>query len=266
MKDGKGERQAGSLPAAPSLADKRINKHIPVPLYYQLKEILLQYIQNAELGVPIPPELELCERFGISRPTVRQAVNELVVEGYLERQKGRGTFVTRPKITRDYHFALRSFNDEMQQKGLSPSTRVLEFAAVRADDRVAEKLRLNRGSGVVKLRRLRSANGEPVLIVLTYLPADRFPDLLSKDLEQNSLYTTLAEDYNSPVERTLRSLEARPAGEYEAELLRIKKGAPVQYIETVAYLADGTPAEFSIGSYRGDRNKFTFELSRSRFS
>jgi GntR family transcriptional regulator len=248
--------------AGPSLTDKQINKHIPVPLYYQLKEILLEYIQNAALGAPILPELELCERFGISRPTVRQAVNELVVEGYLERQKGRGTFVTRPKITRDYHFALRSFNDEMKQKGLSPSTQVLEFAAVHADDRVAEKLRLNRGSGVVKLRRLRSTNGEPVLIVLTYLPSKRFPGLLSKDLEQNSLYTTLAEDYSSPVERTVRSLEARPAGEYEAELLRITKGAPVQYIETVAYLADGTPAEFSVGSYRGDRNKFTFELTR----
>lgn len=243
-------------------ASRRINKNIPVPLYYQLKEILLEYIEEAELGKALPPEMELCSHFDISRPTVRQAINELVVEGYLERQKGRGTFVTRPKITRDYAFALQSFNDEMRQKGLQPATQVLELEAVRADERIAEKLNLKPGSSVVKLRRLRSANDEPVLIVLTYLPADRFPGLVAKDLRRNSLYTTLAEDYDAPVERTVRTLESRLAGEYEADLLRIKKGAPVQYIETVAYLADGTPAEFSIGSYRGDRNKFTFELKR----
>ena len=242
--------------------DKRINKYIPVPLYYQLKEILLEHIQQAEVGMPIPPELELCALFDISRPTVRQAINELVVEGFLERRKGRGTFVSQPKITRDYHFALQSFNDEMKQKGLHPSTRVLEFETAAADERTAAKLNLHSHSDVIKLRRLRSTNGKPVLIVLTYLPADRFRGLLSKDLEQNSLYTTLEEDYAAPVERTVRTLEARPAGEYEAELLRIKKGAPIQYIETVAYLADGTPVEFSIGSYRGDRNKFTFELTR----
>lgn len=246
----------------PALSGKSIDKNIPVPLYYQLKEHLLEYIKDSDIGTVLPPEMELCSLFDISRPTVRQAINELVVEGYLERQKGRGTFVSRPKINRDFLFALESFNDEMQQKGIKPATRVLEFETVPAEERVAEKLNVPPGSGVVKLRRLRSANGEPVLIVLTYLPAGRFPGLLAKDLERNSLYTTLAEDYNAPVERTVRTLEPRLAGEYEAELLRIKKGAPVQYIETVAYLADGTPAEFSAGTYRGDRNKFTFELRR----
>ncbi len=246
-----------------TLAGKKINKNIPIPLYYQLKEILLEHIQDSKVGVAIPPEMELCSLFHISRPTVRQAINELVREGFLERQKGRGTFVAQPKITRDYTFALQSFNDEMKQKGLEPSTKVLELEIVQADDRVSEKLDLPQNAEVIKLRRLRSTNGEPVLIVLTYLPAHRFPELLSKDLEENSLYTTLAEDYTEAVVKTVRTLEARLAGEYDAKMLNIKKGAPVQYIETVGYLADGTPAEFSIGSYRGDRNKFTFEFTNA---
>ena len=250
------------ITAFSSLKSRRIDKKIPVPLYYQLKEILLDYIHESQIGTLIPPEMELCTLFEISRPTVRQALNELVVEGYLQRRKGKGTFVSSPKITRDHTFALQSFNDEMRRQGVAPSTKVLEFERINADEGVANKLGLPSNSEVIKLRRLRSTNGEPILIVLTYLPFTRVPGLLDKDLEANSLYKTLAEDYGIVVEKTTRTLEPRLAGEYESVLLGIQKGAPVQHIETVSYLAEGTPIEFSLGSYRGDRNKFTFELSR----
>lgn len=243
------------------LGEKQLNKTIPVPLYYQLKELLLEVIKESEVGTVIPTEMELCTLFDISRPTVRQALNELVVEGYLERQKGRGTFVSRPKISQDFLLVLESFNDEMQQKGLNPQTDVLEFERTASDQRIREKLSLQDGEPVIKLRRVRSINGEPMVMVLTYLPYSRFPALLEKDMKVSSLYRIMKEDYGFEIGRTVRSLESRLAGEYEARVLGVQKGAAVQYIETVACLKDGNPIEFSIAQYRGDRNKFTFELA-----
>lgn len=152
-----------------------LDKDVPIPLYYQLKEILLEEIKNSEAGVIIPPEMELCSRFGISRPTVRQAITELVSEGYLTRQKGRGTFISTPKIKQDFLLVLESFNDEMQHKGLTPATKVLEFEQAKSDERVSEMLKLKLGSDVVKLRRLRFTNGEPIVLVLSFLPFDKLP-------------------------------------------------------------------------------------------
>ncbi|TFG62912.1 MAG: GntR family transcriptional regulator [Spirochaetales bacterium] len=239
-----------------------LDKDVPIPLYYQLKEILLEEIKNSEAGVIIPPEMELCSRFGISRPTVRQAITELVSEGYLTRQKGRGTFISTPKIKQDFLLVLESFNDEMQHKGLTPATKVLEFEQAKSDERVSEMLKLKLGSDVVKLRRLRFTNGEPIVLVLSFLPFDKLPSILTRNMEKDSLYRILEKEYGYTIERTLRTLESRLAGEYEAEVLGLKKGAAIQYIETVAFLTGGDPVEFSMASYRGDRNKFTFELRK----
>ena len=221
-------------------------------------------IKESEVGTVIPPEMELCSRYDISRPTVRQALNELVVEGYLQRHKGRGTFVSRPKINQDFLLILESFNDEMQQKGLHPKTEVLEFEKAESDRRVREKLALTDSEPVIKLRRLRCIDGEPMVLVLTYLPYSLFSGLLEKDMRSASLYATLEDEYGCVLARSTRTLESRLAGEYEARILGISQGAPLQYIETTAYRDDGKPVEFSIAQYRGDRNTFTCELSTRR--
>ena len=116
--------------------NKTLNKNIPIPLYYQLKTILLEYIreEHKDLEKPIPTEVEISEYFGISRPTVRQAINELVVEGYLYRVKAKGTFVSKPKISQDFLLTLDSFNNEMRKKGLVPSTKILERKS-KSDER-----------------------------------------------------------------------------------------------------------------------------------
>ncbi len=246
------------------LKSSTLNKEIPVPLYYQLKEILIEHIRQARQGDPIPTEMELCEQFNISRPTVRQAVNELVVEGYLQRVKGKGTFIARSKIKQDFLVYLESFNSEMMRKGLVPSTQVLEFKRERCNRQVSEVLEVKKGSEVIKLSRLRFANEEPIVVVLTYLPSEDLPGLLSEDFVNGSLYTIIERDYRLTVERAVRTLESIGAGEYVSGLLKIKMGAPVQYIETVTYLAGGKPIEFSKAYYRGDRNRFTFELLKKR--
>ncbi|MGE5581418.1 MAG: GntR family transcriptional regulator [Bacillota bacterium] len=246
------------------LTEKSLNKDIPVPLYYQLKELLLEYISehHDQLEKPIPTELELSSRFSISRPTVRQAINELVVEGYLYRVKGKGTFISKPKINQEFLLTLDSFNNEMRKKGLNPSTKLIDAKVIPSDEKISAALTLEIGSAVFELRRLRFINHEPIVVVVTYVPAAKCPGLLEKDLEHDSLYEILEKAYGLVVFKAIRNLESVSAGQYEAQLLGIKKGAPVQFFESTTYLADGSPIEYSLAKYRGDRNKFTFEFRR----
>lgn len=244
------------------LFGKSLNKEVPIPYYYQLKEILLDYItnQHEDRDRPIPTEVEISANFNISRPTVRQAINELVVEGYLIRQKGKGTFITKPKISQAFLQNLDSFNNEMVKKGLEPSTKVLGLEVLSCDEKVGEALKVPTGSKVIQLRRLRFANGEPIVYVVTYLPFDRCQPIMEKNLEFESLYGILRDVCGLSLLKAVRNLEAVLAGEYEAKILDIDKGAPIQYIESITYLTDETPIEYSLAKYRGDRSQFTFEL------
>ena len=241
---------------------KALNRDIPIPLYYQLKEILLESIKHAEKGDSFPTELELCEQFDVSRPTVRQAIIELITEGYLRRIKGRGTFIAEPKIQQDFLVALKSFSEEMLEKDLTPSTKVLDLECIECDEGVSEALDIPIGSEVVELERLRFANDEPVVLVVTFLPSAKLPNILDRNFEDESLYKIIEEEYGYVIDRAVRTLEARIAGEYEAKLLGVKKNAPIQFIETITYLQDNTPIEYSFAHYRGDRNTFTFELKK----
>jgi GntR family transcriptional regulator len=241
--------------------NKRIDKSIPIPLYYQLKQILSEDIRGKRIGSTIPTEEDLCREYKISRPTVRQAINELVVEGYLQRKKGKGTFVSQPKIHQDFMVVLESFNAEMLQKGLTPGTRVLVASVIKATNRVSETLKLQANSDVIHLERLRFVNNEPLVIVDTYLPHSKLVDILENNFEEESLYKIIENDFGYTIDKAIRTLEPRIAGEYEAEMLGIVRGAPIQYIETVAYIKNGDPIEFSIARYRGDLSRFYFELS-----
>lgn len=243
---------------------KNLNKNIPIPLYYQLKEILLEYINEHHIDPesPIPTEIELSEFFAISRPTVRQAISELVVEGYLYRIKGKGTFIAKPKIKQDFLLVLDNFNNEMRKKGLIPSTKLLDLKVIECDENISKALGLPLESNVIQISRLRFANDEPNVFVVTYIPYNKCSGLVSEDLENCSLYEILEKKYNLKISNVTRVLESTIAGEYEAKLLKIDKGAPIQFFESIAYLENGTPIEYSLAKYRGDRNKFTFELKR----
>ncbi|AYO29794.1 MAG: GntR family transcriptional regulator, N-acetylglucosamine utilization regulator [Thermoanaerobacteraceae bacterium] len=245
-----------------NLEAAKLNKDIPVPLYYQLKEILLSYIHKNQLnaGDPIPTEIELCQIFNISRPTVRQAINELVREGYLKKIKGKGTFITEPKINQEYTHRIISFNDEMIQKGLVPKTKVLKQRYIASDEQVAKKLNLTVGEEVFHLKRLRYTNDEPIVFLDSYVPLKLCPGIIEIDFVNNSLYATFEQKYGIIVKRAVRSIEVDLAGEYEAKLLHIKEGAPIHYFETVAYNQDNVAVEYTISRYRGDKSKFIVEL------
>ena len=229
-------------------------------MYYQLKGILYDLIAEMNVGDYIPTEKELCERYEVSRTTVRQALHDLVVEGLLNRMKGKGTFIAEPKINQDFLIVLESFQKEMTRKGLKPTTKVLQFRSMHADTRIAAHLSIRKHQDVYFLQRLRFADGEPIVVVNTTLPVSLFPDLETHDLERESLYGVVHDAYGLEVHKARRSLEAVAADDEIAALLGVDVNAPIQYIETVTELTDGTPFEFSNAWYRGDRNKFAFEL------
>jgi len=247
-----------------NLFKQKLNKNIPTPLYYQLKEILRDYVFNShtDLDKPIPTEQELSDIFEISRPTVRQAINELVVEGILYRVKGKGTFVSGPKIQQEFLQVLDSFNNEFKKKGLTPSTKVLGLDIVKSDKTVSEALNLQEGTEVIRLQRLRFANDEPIVIVDTYLPYNQCKFLFEKNLEQESLYELIESELPLKIVKAVRTLEAILAGDYEAQLLNVRKGAPIQFIKSRIFLSNNEPIEYSLAKYRGDRSTFTFEINR----
>src|SRR3712207_432616 len=142
-----------------------IDAKSPVPKYYQLKEIIQAMIEAGELkeGEVIPPERELCEVYGISRMTARQAVMELVNEGLLFREQGRGTFVAGKKIQQETA-RLASFTQDMRARGMEVSSLVLEVEVERAGPVVSRMLRVAPGEKIIRLRRLRNAGGEPMAL------------------------------------------------------------------------------------------------------
>jgi GntR family transcriptional regulator len=246
------------------MLDIKLDKSTPVPLYYQLKQQLLERIVSSQLAVDeqIPNEIDIGDALGISRSTVRQAFNELVSEGYLYRIKAKGTFVSRPKVDEGFFQKLESFNSEMLQKGLTPSTKVLELKAIPGIKKINAKLGIPPEARLIYLCRLRYADSDPVVYLETYLPHDNYSGLMEEDFTEQSLYSVLECRYNARVVKATREIEAVPANQAEAKFLHIPRNAAICLVKTLATLSGDIPVEYSIARYRGDRNKFSVELIR----
>jgi len=158
---------------------KKINKHIPIPAYYQLKEIISEKIESKELktGEKITSENKLSELYQISRMTVRQAIKELVEEGLIYKEKGKGTFVSRPKLKRDLS-ELTSLTEEMERSGYKVKTKVLEMKVISASKRIAHKLEIALGEKIIKIDRLKLADNKPFFLETSFLPFDICPGLI----------------------------------------------------------------------------------------
>lgn len=239
-----------------------VDRSIPIPFYYQLREYLARLIQSSVLkpGDQIPPEMEICASSGLSRTVVRQAIRELENEGYLERKRGKGTFVTRPKVPERLVQTLTGFYEDTVARGQIPETIVLNFEVIPATFKIAHELKIPVGEPVVHLNRLRSIEREPIVLVATFIPGYMVPDLISHEITHQSLYQLLAESYNLICVLARRSLEAVPATAEEARMLQVEKGSPLLLLKSTGYLEDGRPLEHFIARHRGDRTKFDVEL------
>lgn len=240
----------------------------PVPYYAQVKEFLSERIERGDWkpGDQLPGEPELCALFDVSRTVIRQALTELMYEGLIVRAKGRGTFVAEPKIIEGLAQRLTGFYQDMADRGAPPVSRVLKQQVSPASAKVASFLRLEPGTPVIEIERLRFVKDEPIVLVTTYLPYSRCPELLRADLTRQSLYVLMEQRYGLVLARGHRTLEAVGANPYESELLQVSVGAPLMLLDSVSYLEDGTPIEYYHARHRGDRSRFEAELIRVRES
>lgn len=234
-----------------------LRKDSPVPLYHQVEEILYRWItERMSPGELLPSEKELCDIFQVSRSVIRQALGNLVNRGIIERQRGKGTIVVRPKINEYLMSKLTGFYSDMKSQGLTPVTKLLSKETVEAYDILAYYLDLRVGDKVIKIERLRYVEEEPILVVTSYIPYDLCPGLLEEDLENNSLYEILENKYNINLTWGERSIEAIPADSQDAKLLRVKKGSPLLFLRSITYTENNKPIEYYEAKHRADRARF----------
>jgi GntR family transcriptional regulator len=236
-----------------------INRSIDVPLYAQVRDILREEIGRMEPGRVIPSEPELLSRFDVSRITLRKAVDDLVTEGLLVRQQGRGTFVRKVKVTHQLN-TISSWTEQLLAIGQIPRTLHLEVEEVEPPGRIARDLELGAHESAFVLRRLRLVNDEPLTLIVNYLPARLVPGFAEKAPRRESLYETLVKDYGLVAARAIDMVETRSATDEEAKRLRIDPWDPLLCVTRVSYLADGHPLEVGVAISRGDRYQYRVEL------
>jgi GntR family transcriptional regulator len=244
-----------------------LDRRSVVPLYYQIRQHLLEQIRGGRLkpGQPIPSEPELCAQLRVSRMTVRQAVRSLCDEGLVYAERGKGTFVSGIKQEKNVS-QLLSFTEEMKAHGARVQSRVLSFKTVSADTDVASALRLAPGAKTLRLKRVRLADSVPMGIETSYLSALRFRDLPKAFDGQSSLYRALDQQYGIQMFGAEEIAEAGLASAPDARMLRIRPGSAVFLFTRISYLKDGRPVEYVRSVYRGDQfkivNRLTHQLGR----
>jgi GntR family transcriptional regulator len=243
-----------------------LDKQLPIPLYHQLKCALITAIESGEWqsGQQLPNEGKLAENFGVSKVTVRQALRDLSDVGYVRREQGRGTFVSRPKLGKGPR-ELTSFSEEMRRHHLTASSRILERFETGASERIAEALQIPAGEQVLVLKRLRLADAEPMAIQTAHIPVKLVPQLVQTNLENASLYELLHSRYGLQPSSARETYSAVSVDPMPSELLRVPPGSPVLAVERVTYLATGKPFEFVQSLIRSDRYSIILELEANRF-
>jgi len=248
----------------------RIDQASGVSLYYQIKQDLERRITLGELGpgVALPSEQELCDVYGVSRPTVRQATQELVNEHLLERRRGLGTFVAHSGVGQELG-GLRGFTEKMELQGRLPGTRVLEHRMLRAtklDDDAAAQLALGPRARVLRVVRVRLADGVPILLETLTVPVDRFPGIEEVDLERESFYGTLRNRYAVVISYLRETLEPVLLTEQEAHVLETTPDEAS--IRTTITTCDhaGQPIEHTRSVVRGDASHYVIEVGREASS
>ncbi len=235
-----------------------------VPLYVKIREALRKDINKGVVkrGEKLPSEDELAIRYGVSRMTLRQGINDLIDEGLLYRRHGVGTFVAHLHLERD-HSRLTNFFENSKMDGIQVSERLLMLEVLPAKLQVAKALNLVEGEEVICIKTLRYTENVPVTIHEAFIPHKLFSQLLEADLlvETKDLWA-FYERCGYRVKRAIQKLEARHADEEMASLLMVEEGSPILYKERTLFSDDGTPVEFLYCYNRGDMYSLTVTLFR----
>jgi GntR family transcriptional regulator len=224
----------------------------------ETREQVLELIETLEVGDAIPSERVLSIELGVSRLTLRAALDDLVREGHLTRRRGAGTFVAEPKVAKG--MTITSFSDDMRQRGLTPGSRTLEFQTVPAGARLGRILHVSPSERVLAVKRLRSADAEPMALELLHVPEALFPGLTARDLEESSFYDMLEERYGIEIVGGTQTVEPTVTNDEESAALGVPLHSPALLFERVTRSSSGEIVEFTSSIYRGDRYRLVSEL------
>lgn len=239
----------------------KINPDSPVPLYYQLKEIINEGIINGEWGIGdlVPSENQLCRMYGVSRNTAQRALDELVREGILTRRQGVGTFVTAPRIEQALS-EFYSFSDAVVAHGHKHTVKVLSLSVEKASAKQARALNIETETPIYALTRLRFVNDVPFILETSYIAEKLVPDLDRFDFENVSLYKTLTKSYRIYVTKAREFFEPVLINKMESQLLKVDEATPAILLERIAYSSNDEVIEFCRSIIPGGKCRFYTEL------
>lgn len=234
----------------------------PIPLYFQLQEILRREILDGKysLGELIPTEKELQDQYSVSRITVRDAVKGLVFEDLLIKKQGRGTIVAYPRMQETGDSALHSFTEKMEKQGLKTSTQVLDVLRIPVTERLSEHMDIKPDEEIIYAKRLREVDGEPIALFENYISTGT--GLTENDDFSGSIFNLLEKKYKITISGSEKIIEAGIARIEDAALLKISAGDPVLIIRYTTFSSDNKRIEYAEGIYRADRYKYMVRLKR----
>lgn len=245
------------------LFSRLLDANTPVPLYFQLKNIVLSDIQSGcfQVGEAIPTENELAQYYHISRSTIRQAITELVQEGWLTRKASKGTFVTRPEQDSSYIRSFEPFYQQVSRSGKVPRTELIDLSVITPDPEVAARMYLTEGQKVISMFRRRFADDVPMVTIQNFIPYDLCSFILSHDFKASSLYELLMSRPETQICNTKTVVSAAAAIPEDIELLEVKLSTPMLCFHTVSTTVGGGIIDYAFSRYRGDLNKFEIDDS-----
>lgn len=237
-----------------------IDKNSALPLHHQLKEFIQNEIEsgNYKIGNKLPTEEEFCEKFNLSRTTVRNALKDLENKGFVVRKRSHGTFVSKPQLIQGPK-DLKSFTEDIKSLGFQPSTQEISKEILYAKGIIVKNLEIEDGEKVISLKRLRLANNEPMGIQETFLPFKKFKKIFEVN-KIKSLYDWMKEELNFEVKYATETYRAVTLDDVEASLLKVAKKSPAFYVERCGYDNTRSPIEFVKSLMRADKYQVTINL------
>lgn len=234
-----------------------------IALYRQIQHQLMDQIRSGAFkpSEPLPSVEDIASRYGVSLMTARQAVRSLCDLGLTYSKQGKGTFISRAKVEKNFRRVL-SFTEEMKLRGSTPRSLVLSLRLCAPAKEVRKALELGAGEKIYRLHRVRMADGVPMGVECSWLPAHSCPDLPSAFEPGSSLYRTLAERYGIQLHCANEVVEVGKASAEEARLLRVAPRSPVFLFTRTSFLESGKPAEYVKSTFRGDRYQIVNRLTR----
>jgi len=243
--------------------DYNIDRKKPIPYYYQIQQQIVDAIEKSEWNADefIPSERELSDKFKVSRITTRKALDNLMIEGYIKKIKGKGAVVAKPRIEEQLFNRLIGTFQDLEDKGFDIKNEILSFEIIKAEKNIIKELNLNENEEVFRFERLRYIDKVPYHFSRTFISKKICPNFDPKFLIDNSFIQVLENNYGLKIYKVKRILQANVATVEDSKLFKIKIGSPILTFFNTSFIKNGAAIEYALNKIRGDMSKFEIEIS-----